>query len=121
MNYVDEIARAVAERCNERWDILPDEARSLYRVYAVLVLTTGGDTTNQNVHDAWAAWRAATMPDHKSLVPFDRLSPEVQELDTPYREAIRAIAALAYRVDFEAITETADGRQVDLVRRRREV
>lgn len=32
-------------------------------------------------------------PDHPSLVPFDELSAEVQELDRPYAEAVAEAAA----------------------------
>jgi hypothetical protein len=45
------------------------------------------------VHHAWSAWRAETKPDHRSLVPFEDLTPDVQELDSAYRDAIRAVAA----------------------------
>ena len=60
----------------------------LYRIYAVLCLTLGLTVTNQDVHDAWAAWCAGERPNHKSLVPFEDLSPEVQRLDSKYRTAI---------------------------------
>jgi hypothetical protein len=40
------------------------------------------------VHDAWSVWRNKTDPDHRSLIPFDDLTPEVQQLDSKYREAI---------------------------------
>jgi len=93
MNYIDEIARAIFRRTEQTEDAPAADEMALYRIYAVLALTTGTETTNEHVHDAWAAWRAATKPDHRSLVPFDRLTADVQELDAPYRDAIRAAAA----------------------------
>jgi hypothetical protein len=71
---------------------LPDCEPDLVRLYALLALTLGATTTEQEVHDAWAIWRDATNPGHPALVPFDELSPQAQALDTPYAEAIRAAA-----------------------------
>ncbi len=72
---------------------LPDCDADLIRLYALLALTTGEATTLEHVHDAWGLWRATTRPDHPSIVPFDELKPEVQELDRAYTEAIRQVAA----------------------------
>jgi hypothetical protein len=72
---------------------LPGLDSSLLRLYALLVLTKGTGTTLEDVHDSWSLWRAETRPDHPSIVPFRDLSPEVQELDRPYAEAIHRVAA----------------------------
>jgi hypothetical protein len=64
----------------------------LAQLYALLALTRGTRTSLQDVHDAWAVWRCGTRPDHPSLVPFDQLTPEVQELDRPYMDAIHRTA-----------------------------
>lgn len=71
---------------------LPGLDEDLCRLYAQLALVKGEETTMEDVHDAWALWRLRTRPDHPSIVPFADLSPEVQELDRPYAEAIRAVA-----------------------------
>jgi hypothetical protein len=86
VNYIDEIAGSIG-------DLVPGNDIELLRLYALLVLTTGTDTSLENVHDAWSAWRAATRPDHPSLVPFAELSPQVQEYDRKYADAIREVAA----------------------------
>jgi hypothetical protein len=88
-NYIDTIARDIAELCK-----LPrtDDGNRLARLYALLCVTVGSEVTCEHVHDAWAVWTAETNPDHKSLVPFLMLSEEVQALDEPYRNAIRDIA-----------------------------
>ena len=64
----------------------------LYLIYAVLVLAKGLGTVPADVHDAWSAWSAAIDNRHRSLVPFNDLSPEVQALDDPYVDAIRTVA-----------------------------
>lgn len=85
-NYLDAVAADIGA-------LVPGCEQALLRIYAVLALAKGADVTRADVHHAWAAWRAATRPDHPSLVPFEDLSPEVQALDEPYAEAIRKVAA----------------------------
>ena len=82
------IARITSRLNTELGDCPPD----LLRLYALLVLTTGTSTTLENVHDAWAAWRDGTRPDHDCLIPFDQLLPHVQEYDRKYMDAIRKVA-----------------------------
>lgn len=84
-NYVD---RVVAELEG----VLDDCDIDLLRYYALLVLVLGPETTEEDTHNAWALWRTATRPNHKSLVPFEGLAPDVQALETKYAEAIRAVA-----------------------------
>lgn len=87
MNYIDELARDIYRRTGETDE--PSEVDlQLYRIYALLALTIGQGVMNEDVHDAWSAWTATHRPDHRSLVPFDALTPEVQELDSLYRDAI---------------------------------
>jgi hypothetical protein len=88
MNYISTITSALGA-------LLPDcaDEPDLLRLYALLVLTTGTGTSLEDVHDAWAVYRSETKPDHPALVPFSELAPEVRELDRPYRDAIRTVAA----------------------------
>lgn len=71
---------------------MPGEDPALIRLYALLALAKGAGTTLADVHDAWSLWRMVTRPDHPSIVPFADLTPEVQEMDRPYMEAIHKIA-----------------------------
>jgi hypothetical protein len=84
-NYIDRIASQVEA-------LLPDCPKELLRIYALLILVKGTFVTAQDVHDAWSVWTAAVRPDHRSLVPFDELTPQVQELDEPPRRAIAQLA-----------------------------
>lgn len=65
----------------------------LLRFYALLVHTSGINTTLEDVHTAWALWREQTKPDHADLVEFEQLADEVVEYDRPYRDLIRHVAA----------------------------
>jgi hypothetical protein len=85
-NYVEQVVEELAE-------LLPDCEPDLIRMYALLALVLGGETTERDVHDAWALWRHATNPRHRSLVPFNDLAADVQAMDIPYAQAIRAVAA----------------------------
>lgn len=86
VNYIDEIVARLEEK-------IPGNDVALLRLYALLALTQGVNTTLENVHDAWSAWRAATNPGHQSLIPFDQLTPEVQEYDRKYMLAIHDVSA----------------------------
>jgi hypothetical protein len=92
MNYIDALALKVY---NTAYGNDPEDGEdiTLYRIYALLALTVGEDVTAEHVHDAWSVWRAETKPDHKSLIPFAELTPDVQALDDKYVDAIRAVAA----------------------------
>lgn len=57
-------------------------------LYTLLVLRRGEATTREDVHDAWAVWQSRSQPGHRSLVPLDELSEDVQASDDPYVEAI---------------------------------
>ena len=56
--------------------------------YTLLVLTTGENTTLEDVHNAWACKTNRHYKLHPSLVPFNELSKEVQDKDIPYQQEI---------------------------------
>jgi hypothetical protein len=82
-NYVEEIRARLAE-------ILPTCDPALLDLYTLLGLEFGTATDEVMVHNAWSVWCNRTDPGHRSLIPFPFLSPEVQELDRKYVEAIHA-------------------------------
>jgi hypothetical protein len=84
-NYVERIAGDLALH-------LPDCDTDLLQLYALLALVKGTETTLTDVHDAWSIWRTQTRPEHPSIVPFNQLTGDVQQLDLKYAEAIRDVA-----------------------------
>lgn len=70
----------------------PAQSEGLFILYAVLMRAKGEAVTPADVHDAWTAWILSTRGEHKSLVPFESLDPDVQEEDLPYVEAIHRAA-----------------------------
>jgi hypothetical protein len=73
-------------------ELLPGNDPELQRFYALLVLVTGEATTLEDVHDAWAAWRSYTRPDHPDLMPFHELDEPTKERDRKYRDAVHTAA-----------------------------
>lgn len=90
-DYLTSVADSISFACH---GLEPD----LARIYAVLALAKAPDVTNEDVHNAWSAWTAGHRPDHRSLVPFADLPPAVQDLDTPYRDAINDVGRVARRL-----------------------
>lgn len=94
--YIEEIANHIWQETTDypSEGFFPSEDdRPLYLGYAVLALAKGEHTTSEDVHDAWSAWAAIKYHGrHRSLIPFDQLTPEVQAYDDVYRDAIHEVA-----------------------------
>lgn len=86
-NYVQRIKNALRE-------FHPNMKDELVEFYTLLVLVKGEDVTLENVHDAWSVWKNQHRQDHWSLIPFDELTEEVQNLDQKYVTSIRTVAAI---------------------------
>lgn len=89
LNYVQPVIGDLAE-------LLPGCDRALLNLYALLAMTRGVNTSLEDVHDAWGIWRNADAPQHRSLIPFDELTVEVQELERKYMEAIHTAAVVQH-------------------------
>lgn len=68
----------------------------LLEVYALLVFIVGENCTNENIHDAWSVWQNRTEPTHRSLIPFNELTKEVQDLDEPYCQAVIKVVGMLH-------------------------
>lgn len=80
MNYIQEIQNELKKHIKV--------SNRLLSYYSLLVITLGEDTTLADIHDAWAVEKNIKMPEHKSIILFEDLTPEVQELDRKYMEAV---------------------------------
>jgi hypothetical protein len=75
----------------------PEKPPELIELYALLVVSLGTDAGLSDVHDAWSIWQNRKRPDHRSIIPFNELKSEVQEMDRKYVEAIhRVVERLNY-------------------------
>jgi hypothetical protein len=70
-----------------------EETAALFRLYAVLVLVKGEETTAGDVHDAWAAWKAERDPLNSNIRPFSELDGPTRDADEPFAAAIRKVAS----------------------------
>ena len=90
MNYIERIK----ENLEEELHMEGSKYEGLLDVYALLVFTVGEDCTQKHIHDAWSIWQSRTQPKHRSLIPFEELTKEVQDLDEPYRQAVIKVASI---------------------------
>ena len=93
MNYLVEVANRVRSAVPP--SLVPDGADDLFLLYAVLARSRGSQTTAEEVHDAWTAWKLIRGEDHESMVPFRELPPSVRSEDAPFLAAIRQVATRA--------------------------
>jgi hypothetical protein len=70
----------------------PQDADTLFLIYAVLMRAKGVHVTDVDVHDAWVAWMQTRNPQHPALIPFELLDKPTQSQDLPYVQAIRSAA-----------------------------
>ena len=76
------------------------KSKETLKMYTLLALTKGEDTTLSDIHDGWSIvmnYKESNPPycyghEHKSIVPFDQLSKETQDRDIRYLEAIHKVA-----------------------------
>lgn len=96
MNYIQELADKIKSEVPSA--LLPDEPNldTLFAIYAVLLLAKGNETTLEDVHNCWSAWKSQKDASHNSIKPFVELSNKIQEQDRPFVEAIHAVARSLY-------------------------
>ena len=76
------------------------KSKETLKMYTLLALVKGEETTLSDVHDGWSMvmnYKETNPPycyghDHKSLIPFDQLSKETRDKDMKYVEAIHKVA-----------------------------
>jgi len=89
MNYIEEVKTELSKHIKV--------GKGLTNYYSLLVLLLGEETTLADVHDAWAvnineSWDRENLGEHRSMIPFDQLRPEVQALDQKFVDAIHKTA-----------------------------
>lgn len=91
MNYLDDLASRIRAEVPPS-DLPHDDTRSLFRLYAVLLLAKGEGVSRADVHNAWSAWIADREGYHESLVPYEELPEATRAEDQPYVKAIHSVA-----------------------------
>ena len=88
MNYIQKIY----ELLDKELKMKGTTYEGLLETYGLLVLTVGENCTQEHIHDAWSIWQNKTQPEHRSLIPFNNLTKDVQELDESYRKVVIKVA-----------------------------
>ena len=86
-SYIDALADDIRSRVPT--ELVPDDSRELFLIYASLGLAKRERVDARDVHNAWAAWMAARDPAHDSTKPYDELDADTREEDGPFVRAIR--------------------------------
>lgn len=88
-NYMLKRAEILKEELNQE---LPEVLFSCYLDLACVSASTGTQITNEEIHDAWSIWKNTVDKSHVSIIPYNQLSIEIQELDAPYTDAVNRAA-----------------------------
>lgn len=90
--YIDEVVELIGKHTRIK-------SKDLQRYYALLVLVKGDKITLSDVHDGWAMsmnYREQNKycygHEHKSIVPFDKLSAECQLKDQEFVDGLKEVA-----------------------------
>lgn len=98
VTYAERVSQMVFDAFREE---LPDMFIPFYAQLVLTAVVGRFELTNEMVHDAWSM---ATVFEtdcgyHKSLLPFSKLTKEVQDLDTPYTKALNEVVSYIVSLD----------------------
>lgn len=87
-NYMEEMARLLRSEFKKE-ELYVSE--NLLPFYVLLAFVCSSMVMNEDVHDAWSAWKHFIEKDihHDSLKTFDQLPDQVKEYDIPFTNAIK--------------------------------
>ena len=106
--YVYKVAEKIASEFRTEYSSLSDMFIPFYTHLVLTALSLNIDITAEMVHDAWsvAMYNRDNTSIHKSMIPFDSLSKEVQDLDNPYVEKLNEV--LNYFRGLRNLVEVSD-------------
>ena len=92
-SYIDAIRDKVEASFRTEYTALPQMFVPFYTQLVLTALSANIDITQEMVHDAWsvAYSHSHTLVYHRSLLPFDALTPHVQQLDQPYVDKLNEV------------------------------
>lgn len=93
-NYLQNDAELIKQSLPEGTSV-PDNADSLFVIYAVLMRSKGADVTASDVHDAWSAWMMGQDPSHEAIQPYEELDPDTKAEDEPFLLAIKKALSIS--------------------------
>ena len=98
LTYAERVASLIFEVFDSK---LPEMYITFYAQLVLTAVVGRFELTNEMVHDAWSM---ATVLEtdwgyHKSLLPFSKLTKEVQDLDTPYTKMLNEVVDYLVALD----------------------
>lgn len=104
-SYIDAIRNKVEAAFRTEHTALPQMFVPFYTQLVLTALSANIDITREMVHDAWsvAFTRNRTLVYHRSLLPFDALTPYVQQLDQLYVDKLNDV--VCYFKDLTQLTK----------------
>lgn len=103
--YVHKVADRIRNVFRTDHSALPETFIPFYTQLVLTALSLDVKITEEMVHDAWAmsTYNKDNMIAHSSIVTFDYLTKEIQNLDTPYVEKLNEV-----RVYFKGLRDLTD-------------
>lgn len=91
--YVHAVYEKVDATFRKEGSVLSPAFVPFYTQLVLTALATGIDITEEMVHDAWsiAMMQKDMMHFHMSMIPFNYLTSDVQDLDTPYVDKLNEV------------------------------
>lgn len=91
--YVHKVADKISEVFRTKHSVLSETFIPFYTQLVLTALSLNIDITAEMVHDAWSVsiYNKDFAGFHRSMIPFDNLSRDVQELDNPYVEKLNDV------------------------------
>lgn len=91
--YIYKVAEKIGTEFRTEYSSLSEIFTPFYTQLILTALSLNTDITDEMVHDAWsvAMYNRNDADIHKSMIPFNSLTKEVQDLDNPYVEKLNEI------------------------------
>lgn len=91
--YVHKVAEKIGTEFRTEYSSLSEIFIPFYTQLILTTLSLNTDITDEMVHDAWsvAMYNRNDADIHKSMLPFNSLTKEVQNLDNPYVEKLNEV------------------------------
>ena len=106
--YVHKVAEKIGTKFRTEYSSLSEIFIPFYTQLILTTLSLNTGITDEMVHDAWsvAMYNRNDADIHKSMLPFNSLTKEVQDLDNPYVEKLNEV--LNYFKDLRHLIEVSN-------------
>ena len=106
--YVHKVAEKIGSTFRTEYLSLSEVFVPFYTQLVLTALSLNIEITDEMVHDAWtvAIYNKDDTGFHQSMIPFNNLTKEIQDLDNPYTEKLNEV--LSYFKDLRNLIEVSN-------------